>query len=92
MFDEAGGGGVTGAKTKTGEIIAGDRIILCTGAGTAKLLADSAPDRPELQVDGRMVAAAVVTGIVNLDPKQGGEKYTEIPVTVHTIKTTQGMK
>jgi sarcosine oxidase/L-pipecolate oxidase len=86
-FDQAGG--CTGVQTADGEILAADHILLCTGAGTAKLLADSAPQRPELQVDGRMVAAAVVTGIVKLDASKG-KRFTAIPATVHAVKPTQG--
>ena len=82
-------GECTGVLTKGGENITADRIILATGAGTAKLIADSAPSRKELQVDGRLVAGAVVTGIVNLDPKNG-QQYTEIPVTVHSVLPTRG--
>ncbi|KAI4656560.1 uncharacterized protein J4E78_006449 [Alternaria triticimaculans] len=81
-------GECTGVLTKGGENITADRIILATGAGTAKLIADSAPSRKELQVDGRLVAGAVVTGIVNLDPKNG-QQYTEIPVTVHSVLPTR---
>ncbi|KAI4647189.1 uncharacterized protein J4E79_010340 [Alternaria viburni] len=81
-------GECTGVLTKGGENITADRIILATGAGTAKLIADSAPSRGELQVDGRLVAGAVVTGIVNLDPKKG-QQYTEIPVTVHSVLPTR---
>ena len=82
-------GGCTGVLTKGGENITADRIILATGAGTAQLIADSAPNRSELQVDGRLVAGAVVTGIVNPDPKDG-KQYTEIPVTVHSVLPTRG--
>jgi sarcosine oxidase/L-pipecolate oxidase len=82
-------GGCTGVLTRNGDNITADRVVLATGAGTAKLLADSAPGRSELQVDGRLVAGAVVTGIVNLDPKNG-HQYTEIPVTVHSVLPTRG--
>lgn len=86
-FNEAGD--CTGIKLNGGKTLTADKIILSTGALTAKLLADSAPKRPELQVGGRIVAGAVVTGIVNLSAQEG-KKYTEIPVTVHGIHSTQG--
>lgn len=76
-------------RLEDGKELKADKVILSTGAGTHKLLADSAPKRPELQVDGRMVAAAVVTGIANLSAQEG-KRYTEIPVTVYAIKTTRG--
>ncbi|KAH8810703.1 sarcosine oxidase-like protein [Xylogone sp. PMI_703] len=86
-FDDAGD--CTGVKFGDGKVVAAEKIILSTGALTAKLLADSAPKRPELQAGDRIVAAAVVTGIVNLSAQEG-KKYTEIPVTVHAIHSTQG--
>lgn len=64
-------GRCTGVLMKGRENIIADRVILATDAGTARLIADSAPNRKELQVDGRLAAGAVVTGIVNLDPKNG---------------------
>ena len=57
-------GSSTGLRTAAGETISATRTILCTGAGTAKLLADSAPDRDDLQVKERMVAAAICTGLI----------------------------
>ncbi|KUJ09367.1 sarcosine oxidase-like protein [Mollisia scopiformis] len=86
-FDDAGG--CTGVKFKDGKPLTAERLILSAGALTAKLIADSAPKRPELQVGDRIVAAAVITGVVNLSA-QDGKKYTEIPVTVHAIHSTQG--
>jgi len=86
-FDDAGD--CTGVKFFDGQVLTADKIILSTGALTAKVIADSAPDRPELQVGERIVAGAVVTGIVSLSAQEG-KKYTEIPVTVHGISSTQG--
>jgi sarcosine oxidase/L-pipecolate oxidase len=87
IFDDAGD--CTGVKFADGKALTADKIILSTGALTAKLIADSAPERSELQVGDRMVAAAVITGIVNLSAQEG-KQYTEIPVTVHGISSTQG--
>ncbi|KAH6865978.1 hypothetical protein BKA58DRAFT_471894 [Alternaria rosae] len=82
-------GGGTRFLTKGGENITAHRIILGTGAITAKLIADSAPNRSELQVHGRLVVGAVVTGLVDLDPKNG-QHYTERPVTVHSVLPIRG--
>jgi len=71
-----------------GRVLTVGKIILSTGTLTAKLFADSAPDRPALQVGERIVAGAVVTGIVGLNAQEG-KKYTEIPVTLHGISSTQ---
>ncbi|KAG9189153.1 sarcosine oxidase / L-pipecolate oxidase [Alternaria panax] len=77
-------GGCTGVLTKDGNNITVDYIVLATGAVTAKLFDNSAPSRKGLQIEGRPVAGAVITSIVNLDPKNG-QQYTEIPVTVHSV-------
>ena len=44
------------------------KIILCTGAGTAKLVADSAPNYLWDTGFGRIVAAAFFSGIVKIAP------------------------
>jgi sarcosine oxidase / L-pipecolate oxidase len=86
-FNEAGD--CSGIQLNDGRASTADKIILSTGALTAKLIADSAPKRLELQVGDRIIAGAVITGIVNLSAQEG-KKYTEIPVTVHGIHSTQG--
>lgn len=45
-------GACTGVRTEDGRTFTAKKIILCTGAYTAKLIADSAPTQPELQVSG----------------------------------------
>jgi sarcosine oxidase/L-pipecolate oxidase len=70
-----------GVQTHTGERLTADHTILCTGAYTAQLLADSAPQWKELQLDGRMVAAAACMGIFKV-PKDQMPKFEEAPVIV----------
>ena len=82
-------GACMGVRLTDERTVTASRIILSTGAGTAKLLADSAPDRPDLQVDGRIVAAAVVTAITNLDASEA-QMYPQVPVMVHAIESTRG--
>ena len=79
-----------GVKMKSGEVFDAEHIILSTGAGTAKLLADSAPDRKNLQVEDRITAAAVVTGVVKLDPHQK-ERFKCSPVFVHAVGEVLGV-
>ena len=43
-------GACTGIRTEDGRTFTAEKTILCTGAYTAKLIADSAPTQPELQV------------------------------------------
>jgi sarcosine oxidase/L-pipecolate oxidase len=73
-----------------GRILSADRVIVCTGAGTAKLFADSAPDRAELQVEDRITAAAVVTGFIQLTPTQI-ERFKNCPIFVHDGDNVKGM-
>lgn len=84
-------GGCTGIHLADGSLLQADKIILSTGASTAKLLADSAPKRSELQVTDRMVAAGVVTGVVKYNT-QDGKQFSGIPVSVHAIEHTRGKK
>jgi sarcosine oxidase/L-pipecolate oxidase len=82
-------GGCTGVKMKGEKVLHARKIILCTGGGTAKLLADSAPDQKDLQVEDRITAAAVITGIVKLDKVQM-ERFRNCPVFVHGVGEVQG--
>ncbi|TDZ29850.1 L-pipecolate oxidase [Colletotrichum spinosum] len=56
------GGATTGVVTREGEVLKADKVVLSTGAYTATLLADSAPERTELHAGERFVAAAVTEG------------------------------
>lgn len=64
LFDEKGSS--VGVRATDGTVLSGSRIILATGALTAKILADSAPRRKEMHVGGRLIAAAVTEGTVRL--------------------------
>lgn len=78
-FDKQGD--CLGVQTRTGERFVADHTVLCTGAYTAQLLADSAPQRKEIQVDGRMVAASACMGLFKV-PKDQVSKFKEAPVIV----------
>jgi sarcosine oxidase/L-pipecolate oxidase len=84
-------GDCTGVRSRDGKILSADKVILSTGAGTARLLADSAPERQDLQVEDRMVAAAVVTGIVRLNGEQM-RRFQQSPVMIHSVGDVQGMR
>ena len=79
-FDTSGA--CLGAQTTDGQVLMADHTVLCTGAHTAQLIADSAPDRPELQVSGRLVAAAAVMGAFRV-PENQMNKFQDAPILVN---------
>ncbi len=88
LFDEVGA--AVGVKLESGSILRADKIILSTGARTAKLLADAAPDRPEIQSEDRITAAAVITGVVKLTPDQM-KRFERAPVFIRAIENVLGI-
>jgi sarcosine oxidase / L-pipecolate oxidase len=87
LFDEDGA--CIGVEATDSQRITADHVILCTGAQTPQLLADSAPHRKELQTDGRLIAAGVITAYVQLTPEQI-ERYRGVPVLVNGMSQTLG--
>ncbi|KAI4155339.1 MAG: hypothetical protein L6R39_001261 [Caloplaca ligustica] len=79
-----------GVQTRSGKYLTAANIVLSTGAYTAKLIADSAPDQPELQVGTRITARAVCTGSLELNSKQI-EEFSEVPAVVHHSGKDQGI-
>lgn len=77
-------GACSGVVTDAGEQFKAEHIILCTGAQTAWLLAESAPDRPEIHVGDRMVAAAAVMCAYQ-QPDNQTSKFSSAPVIVHAL-------
>ena len=78
-----------GIHTEDGREITADYVILCTGAQTARLLANSAPDWKSLQVDGRLIAAGVVEAAVQLTAEQV-ERFSGAPAFAHESELTLG--
>lgn len=83
-------GECAGIRTKDGRLIHADRVILSTGAGTAKLLAKSAPHREDLQSGDRITAAAVITGIVKLR-EEHRSRFAESPSFIHNMDHVFGI-
>ncbi|PGH08396.1 hypothetical protein GX51_01222 [Blastomyces parvus] len=81
-FDSSGN--CSGISTLEGSQLSADKVLLCTGAYTPWLLAESAPDRPEIQVGDRMVAAASVMCAFSL-PEDQVEKFSDCPIVVHPM-------
>ncbi|KAK1981877.1 FAD dependent oxidoreductase [Colletotrichum cereale] len=86
-FDAAGA--ATGVRTTDGESIGAAHVILSTGAYTAKLLADSAPDRTELHAGDRFVAAAVTEGYTPVTGGNAKDLY-DGPVGISTVPPSRG--
>ncbi|KAJ2905671.1 sarcosine oxidase [Zalerion maritima] len=74
-------GACSGVDTAGGGCLAGDKVILCTGAYTPKLLELSAfgSGIPELSSGSRILAAGIATGMARLDEKTY-ESYENMPV------------
>ena len=82
-------GSCKGISTEDGRVFTADKIILATGAYTSKLLADSAPESPGLQVDDRITAAGVCEAAVDLSPDQA-KRFEDVPAFVLDANRTQG--
>lgn len=87
VFDDSGAS--IGVRTKDGTVFSADKTILCTGPSTARLLANSAPERAELQSGDRITAAGVVTGCFKLSRAQQ-ERFKKLPVFVHESGGVRG--
>ena len=79
----------TGVHTEDGQDFEADDVLLCTGARTGKLLADSAPHDNDMQLNGRAVAAAAVSCSVRVDPEHL-HIYKDAPVFFNGMDHTHG--
>lgn len=73
----------------TRDILA-DRVVLCAGAYTPKILADTAPEWDDLQVNGRMVAAGAVQCAATYPPEEE-EKLSKAPAHLLAMWHTRGL-
>ncbi|PMD47963.1 FAD dependent oxidoreductase [Hyaloscypha variabilis F] len=78
-----------GVKTASGELVTADRVILCTGAFTPKLLMNSAPEWSDLHAGERIIAAAVTEAIAPLTAEQRRILDT-MPVAINDNPTEYG--
>ncbi|KAL4971453.1 FAD dependent oxidoreductase [Aspergillus desertorum] len=81
----------SGVKTKTGEEIHASRVILSTGAFTAKLLeyTAAATGKEDLRAGPRIVAGGIATGMVTLDEKSY-KKFAAMPVGFQGYSAEEG--
>ena len=87
LFDDEGD--CQGVELANGRTLEAGKVILATGANTARILADSAPERQKLQAGDRIMAAAVVCGMVELTDEQV-EVYKDIPLFLHRVGHIHG--
>jgi sarcosine oxidase / L-pipecolate oxidase len=78
-----------GVILRGGVELQANNILLCTGAATARLLADSAPSEPMFQAGGRLVASAALSVTVNVDPAKR-HFYRDAPVFANLMSHTSG--
>ena len=82
-------GSCNGVCTEDGRKLTASKVILSTGAYTARLLADSAPEQPDLQVGNRIIAAGVCEAAVDLDTEKI-KRFENGPAVVLDANDTQG--
>ncbi|CAM1502060.1 Fc.00g040440.m01.CDS01 [Cosmosporella sp. VM-42] len=82
-------GQCTGVKLQDGETLRADKILMCTGARTAPLLAQSAPDNKQLHLGERLLATGAVSFHAKLHGEQR-EKFTTIPVLKNCLPSVKG--
>lgn len=82
-------GQCTGINLTSGEQMTADKVLLCTGAHTPLLLAQSAPKNKKLHCGDRVLA----TGAVSFKAKMHGEqkaKFEPIPVLKNCLEGVKG--
>ncbi|KAI5457500.1 FAD dependent oxidoreductase [Mariannaea sp. PMI_226] len=74
--------GCCGVKTAKGDVIKADKVILCSGAFTPKLLEYSAVSSGNiaLRAEDRILAGGITTGMTTLDDKAYNERFASMPV------------
>ncbi|KAI4871175.1 FAD dependent oxidoreductase [Hypoxylon rubiginosum] len=74
----------TGVLTTDGRTFEAQHVLLCSGAHTPWLLAESAPEKPSLHAGDRMTAAAVLMCLFKVPPGENGlDKFEGAPIMVH---------
>ncbi|KAJ4344861.1 uncharacterized protein N0V89_012605 [Didymosphaeria variabile] len=83
------GGRCTGIRMRKGDTLSADKIILSTGAFTAKLLeqAAKASNKPEISAGGRIIAGGITTGMTQLD-EESYKRFANMPVAVQSWNPT----
>ncbi|EFQ30224.1 FAD dependent oxidoreductase [Colletotrichum graminicola M1.001] len=86
LFDTAGG--CTGVRLGNGDELNGT-VVLCTGARTAALLAESAPERKDIHAAHRLAATGAVSFTLKAEGDQK-DKFRGIPALKNTLPSVKG--
>ncbi|KAG6164171.1 hypothetical protein E4U35_000468 [Claviceps purpurea] len=78
-----------GVTLESGETLHADKILLATGARTASLLVQSAPQRPQLHAGNRVLATGAVTFWAKVHGAQK-EKLSNVPVLKNCLPQVKG--
>ena len=82
-------GACRGVETTGGRRYKANKVLLSAGAETARLLAESFPDQPELHAGDRFVAAAILEAKVKLTESQV-EQYRSTPTVLWDAEPVKG--
>lgn len=82
-------GECTGVQLKSGETLHADKILMCTGARTGSLLAQSAPENRKLHAGDRVIATGAISFCAKLHGEQK-EKFAPIPVLKNCLPAVKG--
>lgn len=83
-------GECTGVTLQSGETLHADKILLATGARTAALLAQSAPENQQLHAGDRLLATGAVSFYAKVHGAQK-EKLSPIPVLKNCLPQVKGL-
>lgn len=82
-------GECTGVALQSGESLYADKVLLATGARTAALLAQSAPDNSDLHAGDRLLATGAVSFYAKVHGAQK-ERLSVIPVLKNCLPQVKG--
>ncbi|KAH0529335.1 hypothetical protein TsFJ059_004096 [Trichoderma semiorbis] len=88
-LDLGADGRCVGIELANGDTLRADKVLLCTGARTGSLLAQSAPENKELHIGDRLVATGAVSFYSKLQGEQK-EKFACIPVLKNCLPEVKG--
>jgi hypothetical protein len=88
-LDLGADGRCVGIELTNGQTLRADKILLCTGARTGTLLAQSAPENKKLHIGDRLVATGAVSFTSKLHGEQK-EKFASIPVLKNCLPEVKG--